>query len=145
MGLEYFYKKNRFININVNSASDFFLPIPAAVDMSGEYEMMSSVYLGLTDNYKFKRFTVGYGLNYSKNIWDLRYYEWGDPTPPTREPIKRASQSIGFTLNGYHQFGEHFFIGLIYRPSILRVNPTVGFNYEHLISLDVVWKIKLRK
>lgn len=110
IGLEYFYKETKFLSANANAVSDFFVPVPAAVDISGEYEMMTSVYLSLTDNYKCRRFTLGYGLNYSKNIWDLRYYYWGDPPPPTREPIKKASQSFGFTLNGYHQFGKHFFM-----------------------------------
>jgi hypothetical protein len=145
VGLEYFYKNNKFISLNANAVSDFFVPVPAAVDISGEYEMMSSTYLSITDNYKFKRFTLGYGINYSKNTWDYRYYDRFDPPPPTRDPIKRTSESMGFTFNGYHQFGEHFFVGLIYRPTFVMIYPQVGFKYEHLISLDFAWKIRLKK
>lgn len=144
-GLEYFYKEYKYISLNANAVSDFFVPVPAAVDISGEYEMMSSTYLSITDNFKFKRFSVGYGINYSKNIWDFRYYDRFDPPPPTRDPIKRKSESIGLTLNGYHQFGKHFHLGLIYRPTFLMVNPEVKFKYEHLISLDFAWKFRLKK
>jgi hypothetical protein len=144
-GLEYFYKEYKYISLNANAVSDFFVPVPAAVDISGEYEMMSSTYFSITDNFKFKRFSVGYGINYSKNTWDFRYYDRFDPPPPTRVPIKRKSESIGLTLNGYHQFGNHFHLGLIYRPTFLMVNPEVKFKYEHLISLDFAWKFRLKK
>lgn len=73
IGLEYFYKANRFLSINAYAASDFFLPVPAAVDIYGEFQMMSSAYLSLTDNYKIGRLSFGYGLSYSRNIWELRY------------------------------------------------------------------------
>lgn len=145
VGLEYFYQDNKFMSLNANAVSDFFIPVPAAVDISGEYDMMSSIYLGLTDNFKFRRFTLGYGINYSRNTWDHRYYDRFGPPPPTRDPIKRTSESFGFTLNGYHQFGEHFFVGLIYRPTFVMINPQVDIKYEHLISLDFAWKIRLKE
>jgi hypothetical protein len=124
---------------------DFFVPVPAAVDISGEYALMSSTYLSLMDNYKFKRFSVGYGLNYSRNTWDYRYYARFDSQPPTREPVKKTSQSIGLTINGHYQIGKHFFIGLIYRPTALNVKPTNQFKYEHLISMEFAWRIRLKK
>lgn len=39
------------------------------IDFSGEVENVYSVYTSLIDNYKFRRFTVGYGLNDSRNTW----------------------------------------------------------------------------
>lgn len=80
-GVEYFYKDNKYLSMSGHGASDFFIPVPATVDISGEYEMMSTIYLSFTDNYKFRRFTMGYGVNYSKNIWDFRYYDRFDPPP----------------------------------------------------------------
>jgi hypothetical protein len=144
-GLEYYYKSNKFINLSVSGATDFFVPVPAAVDISGEYELMSSVYIGLTNNYQFKTFTIGYGLNYAKNIWDFRYSGFGDPPPPTREPVTKSNQSIGLILNSYYQLGRHFNLGLIYRPTLISVYPTMETKYEHLISLDFAWKFKLKK
>lgn len=144
-GLEYFYKTNKYIGLNANVASDFFAPVPGAVDISGEYEMMSSTYFSITDNYKYKRFNLGYGINYSKNTWDFRFYDRFDPPPSTRDPIKKTNESIGLTLNGYFQFGKHFFLGVIYKPTILVINPSVDLKYEHLISIDFAWKFRLKK
>lgn len=142
-GLEYFYKKDKYIAITGSAVTDFFIPFPAAVDYSGEVESMYSVYASLTDNFKFRRFTLGYGINFSKNIWELVYYDSFDPPPPTREPAKKTNVSLGFTIDGYHQVGKHFYIGLIYRPNIVTVDPNFEYKYEHLISLDLKWKLRM--
>jgi hypothetical protein len=144
-GLEYYYKENKFLSLNGNAVMDFFIPFPAAVDFSGEVENMYSVYTSLTDNYRFRRFTVGYGLNFSKNTWKLVYHDRFDPPPPTRKPATKSSNSLGFTIDGYHQIGKRFHVGLIYRPTLLNVYPDIDFKYEHLISLDFKWKFRLKK
>lgn len=144
-GLEYFYKENKYVALTGNAVMDFFIPFPAAVDFSGEMENMYSIYTSLTDNYKFRRFTVGYGVNFSRNTWKLVYHDRFDPPPPSREPSTKSSNSFGFTLDGYHQIGKRFYIGLIYRPTFLNVYPDVDFKYEHLISMDFRWKIRIKK
>ena len=55
--------------------------------------MMSSIYVKLTDNYKFRRFILGYGISYAKNIWDHRYYDNFDAEPPVREPNNTLSRN----------------------------------------------------
>jgi len=144
-GLEYYYNENKYIALTGSAVMDFFIPFPAAVDFSGEVESMYSVYTSITDNYKFRRFTVGYGLNYSKNFWRLAYFDSFDPPPPTREPAQKTSYSIGLTLDGYHQIGKNFFLGLCYRPTFLTINPEIALKYEHLISLDFRWKFRITK
>lgn len=145
-GIEYFYKNDRYIGLTTNAVMDNLAPFPAPIDYSGAYETMSSVYLSLTDNFKFKRFIFGYGLNYSINNWELKYggYHF-DPSQQTRIPVRKSSQSIGFTVNEYYQLGRHFFIGLIYRPSLIEIYPMTELKYEHLISLDLAWKFRLKK
>ena len=140
-GLEYFYKNDKYISLTGSAVMDFFIPFPAAVDYSGEVESMNSVYASLTDNYRFRRFSIGYGINFSRNTWQLIYHDRFDPPLPTREPAKKIDNSFGLTFDGYHQIGKRFHIGLIYRPTILTVYPDFEFKYEHLISLDFKWKL----
>ena len=145
-GIEYFYKNDKYIGLTANAVMDNLAPFPAPIDYNGAYETMSSVYLNLTDNFKFKRFTFGYGLNYSINNWELKHSGYHfDPSQPTRDPARKSSQSIGFTVNEYYQLGRHFFIGLIYRPSFIDIYPKTELKYEHLISLDFSWKFRLKK
>jgi len=91
-GLEYYYKEKKYLSLTGSAVMDFFIPFPAAVDFSGEVENMYSVYASLTDNYKFRRFTVGYGLNYSRNTWQLVYHDRFDPldNPDHADPQIRA-------------------------------------------------------
>jgi hypothetical protein len=144
LGLDYFYSNTQFINFSANLASDFFCPVPAAIDMSGEYEMMSSSYLSLSNNYKFQRFSIGYGISYGKNTWDLRYYDTFNPLPPTREPIKKSQNTFGLVFPLQYQLGRTFSLGFTYRPTLLRIKTDNNFKYEHLISICFIWKIRLR-
>ena len=144
-GLEYYYKDKKYLSLAGSAVMDFFIPFPAPVDFSGEVENMYSVYSSLMDNFIFGRFTLGYGLNYSRNTWKLVYHDRFDPPPPTREPATKSSNSIGLTIDGYYQIGKRFHIGLIYRPTLLNIKPEVDFKYEHLISIDFAWKIRLKQ
>ncbi|MCK3685463.1 hypothetical protein [Maribellus sp. YY47] len=144
IGLDYYHSKNQFINLGFSGVSDFFIPFPAAVDISGEYELMSSRYVSLSNNHKLKRFSVGYGFSYARNAWDFRYYDRFDPLPPTREPVKKSGNALGLIFPNYFQFWEYFNIGVIYRPTFYRPDMTDKFKYEHLISIDFAWKIRLK-
>lgn len=143
-GVDYFYSNTRYFSLSFSFASDFFVPIPAAVDIKGEYEIMSSLYSSLTHNHRLDRFSLGYGINCASNIWDFN--NTGDLVnqPSSRNPITKTSYSYGITTNLYYQFGKRFFTGIIYRPSILRIDPKLELKYEHLISLEFAWKIKLK-
>ena len=145
IGLDYYHKTNQYLNLGISGVTDLFVPVPAAVDLSGEYESMSSRYVSLSNNHKLGRFRVGYGLSYSKNSWDLRYYDRFDPAPQTREPVRKSNNAFGLVIPTYYQTGEHFNIGVIYRPTFYRPNVTDKFQYEHLISIDFAWKIRLKK
>ena len=43
VGLDYFYSKNQFISSGISGVSDFFVPFPTAVDISGEFEHLISI------------------------------------------------------------------------------------------------------
>lgn len=144
-GLEYYYKDNKYLALTGSGVMDFLFPIPAAVHIEGEVEKMNSIYISLTDNYRFNRFTIGYGLNFSRNNWELLNYGGFYPSPTRRYPTTKSSNSIGFIMDAYHQIGKRFYVGLIYRPTLLNVYPDVDFKYEHLLSLDFKWKFRVKK
>ncbi len=140
-GLEYYYKNDKYIGLKFVGATDFFVPVPASPGLDEVREDLSTTYVELTDNYKFGRLNLGYGINYSVNN-----YRFIDETDPDNSiEIKRKNQSFGLTTNTYFQFGKSFFLGVIYRPTFFRINPTTDFKYEHLISLDFAFKIPIRK
>jgi hypothetical protein len=144
-GLDYYVATNHFINFSISVTADLFLPFPAVVDFSGEYDEMSSLFIVFSNNYKLKRFSAGYGISFSENTWNHLYSSRFNAPPPKREPVTKTDYSIGLLFPISIQAGEYFNLGLFYRPSFLKVIPELEFKYEHLISIDLAWKIPLNK
>ncbi len=136
-GGEYYYKSNKFIGLKSAVATDFGLPIHTTPDDVSE--SFYTTYIELTDNFKFGRWYFGYGINYARNSW--WYTDALDPENVIS--IRRVNKSFGISTNAYFQIAKPFFIGLVYRPTIFRVSPVTDFKYEHLISLDIAFKIPL--
>jgi hypothetical protein len=158
-GLEYYYRKNKFLELGMSLVSGTHLHLGEHFQASypndslkyhiglSEDESNSSLYFSLTDNFRFTRFTLGYGLNYSENLWDVSYQRIyaNDTVTPIKASVDKYSMTWGITLNGYYQWGKHFFIGLIYRPTLLTTVPVFEFKYEHLISLDLKWVFRVKR
>jgi hypothetical protein len=144
VGLDYYYTDTRFFNLSFYAVSDFFVPVPAAVDISGEYDIMSSLYTSFTHNHKLGRFYLGYGISVGNDTWAHRYSSRFGALPPSKDPISKISLSAGLMTDAYYQFGEHFFAGIVYRPSFMTGDQKTEFKYEHIISLELAWKIKLK-
>jgi hypothetical protein len=140
-GVDRYYKKSRYLNVSLHAASDIFVPVPAPVRIEGESERMTTTYVTVTDNFRAGRFSFGYGASVARNNWRL------SDTYDSTGTIARhqASLSLGVALTAYHQLGERLFVGLIYRPTLVKLHPRRVVAYEHLISLDLQCKIKVHR
>jgi len=143
VGLEWHYAEHQFIHLSANGVLDFMIPVPAPVDYIGEYENMISTYLLLTHQHRINRWAAGYGLSFSRNTWRLNYQSDGTTPPPSRAPIQRSTNALGLALPIQYYISERTGVVLLYRPSFLQFDTTTTFEYEHLISLGVSWKIGL--
>ncbi len=143
LGLDYYHSKNQYLNFSGNTATNLIAPIPASVKLEDGYESMSTLYFSLSNNHKINRFSFGYGIIYGENIWDLRYEDEFDPQLPPRESIRKVTENMGLIFSTYYQTGSRFNIGLVYRPTFVRLRPQSPSKYEHQISLDFAWKFRL--
>lgn len=142
LGFEYSYKDNKFLEANSSFVMTFELPFPAPV--AKEYnKILTSFFVNLTNNIVINRFSFGYGLNYSTNTWKEweRNFDTIGLTTTYSKTIQ--NKNLGLTFNSYFRLGKTIHIGLIYQPSLLNLNSSPEFINEHLISLEVDWKIKL--
>jgi hypothetical protein len=166
-GIEYYYKNNKFLQLRADAIITSGLSLYESFDnypydwedKADWAEQESSDYsysynFSLTDNWKTGHFTLGYGLNYAINQWRERIYYWHNdnwsemgytPNIDYEEDKHQTNHSLGFAFNTYYQFTKHFYVGVIYRPSVYRIFPQQQFRYEHLISIDMAWKISLHK
>ncbi len=139
--LEYFHSDNRSIELTTGALTDFFLPFPVAVDYGGEWQSSSSVYMSLALKSYKNRFYGGFGLHISRQFWNLNYGYFGDPAPPTRPEAHLAYLTSGPLLLVGWQPGRFTRITLNYRPGYFRFSASNA--YEHVISLEFGWRLKL--
>lgn len=144
-GIEYYHSENKFLSLNASAVMDFIAPFPAPFSYDGEAEFFNSLSVALTENHKFNRFTFGYGVNYSKNNWKFDNTTYDESIPNSKKPVYKSNYGIGLIGNGYFRVSNNFFIGLNYKPTIYNINPISKFQYEHVISFDLAWKIRLKK
>nr|MEE4266524.1 hypothetical protein [Candidatus Krumholzibacteria bacterium] len=137
------HSHSQFLGLAASVATDFPVPVPAAVDLLGEHEFMTSYALDLTNNHTQGRFSFGYGLSYSTNQWELKYFDDLEGEPPTRDPIKLSSSSLGLAFPINYALNDRFSLGLTYRPYLYRFGTDAGFEYEHVISIEIAWNIVL--
>lgn len=145
LGLDYYHNDHQYFSVSASAVTDFFVPVPAAVDIRGSFERMSSTYACFSNHHKLNRFSFGYGISYGINSWSFDYIGPTDSISPPRLSASESFKAIGLIFPVYYQTGRSFHLGVIYRPTLVRLNSRRPFAYEHIISIDIAWKIRLKK
>jgi len=134
-GLDYHHSKNQFVNLRATSVTNLF-PIPKS-----NGELMTSEYISLSNNHIINRFTIGYGFSYGKNQWEKWEKGWGwlslFPTESEKHHV------FGLTFPTYYQITKLLKVGIVYSPTFYRPTSEEKFLYEHVISVDFAFKIRI--
>jgi len=146
-GLEYYYAENRSVKVMASTAIDF--PVFILVPLLDISEKMYATTFSLTDNYQMGRLQLGYGPAFISNGWSWQRDESTDISFDPDNPNKRSEQlinrSLGASLTANYRLGRAFYLSLLYNPSIYAIKPVGEFKYEHAISFELLWKIKMSK
>ena len=140
-GLEYFYSDKKFAAFNAYYAGVAKSPAPILIDKEGPYTFQYTYYFSLTNNHQIKRFNLGYGMNYSMNIWGEGFRVFGDPVASTRNQINNPA--LGLTFKGHYKIRKSFHLGFIYRPTYFRLKKGISNKYEHFAGIEILWRIKI--
>jgi hypothetical protein len=142
-GIEYQYSPNNFLTLeySVNSAAEAL----GLMDIEGEFDQYTTQSVNLSNSILRDRFSFGYGISFAQNVWNYTRTFIPDSVAPSRDLVNRKSKNIGLIINTYYRIGNSFHIGLIYRPYFWKFDPKTSFDYEHVISLDLMWKIRIVK
>lgn len=144
VGGDYFYKPSRFVSVEIATMMNFPVPFPASVHYGGAVIFFKSSHILIGTNYKLRRFSLGYGLALSRNNWELKYYG-NTIINPNMIENQVISYNLGLNFPINYQLSKNFHFGINYRPALLQLAPKFGFNYEHLISLNLAWKFRISK
>ena len=142
-GVEYQYIQNNFLTLeySMNAAAE----ILGLADIVGEFDQYSTQSINLSNNILLDRLSIGYGISYAQNTWNYTRTFIADSVPPSRDLVNRKSKNLGLIINSYYRIGNSFHMGLIYRPYFLKFDNGIFYDYEHVISLDLMWKIRIIK
>jgi hypothetical protein len=131
-GVDYFYRDNKYLSINVGTATDrvgeYFGP--------GYVQTATTRFTSLRNNHVVGSFDLGYGINVSRPRWTI--HTLGD-TIKIDESVK--SIGLGLSLSAQCRVGNYFRLGMLYQPNLWNTSFKPSFNYQHYISLNLVWKL----
>lgn len=139
-GLEYQRGERSFLALELSMSLASPFPI-GPYDIEGEFDRYGSSALTITDNHLAGRFSFGYGLSVARNTWSYTRTFIADSIPPSRPLVDRSSTNLGLVFNGYYRIGRAFHAGLIYRSYFFKFEMPDPWQYEHVISIDLMWRI----
>lgn len=139
-GLDYFYQDNRFISVYGGAATDFFVPVPAAVDIRGMHQSSSGFFVSARNNYRVGSFDLGYGISYSRLNWRMT-----NNIDSTFIPQTKHNSAFELSFISAFRFGQYFQLGLLYQPYFISIDNRIKTDYQHQISIELIWKIPLRQ
>lgn len=144
MGIEYNYAENKYLETSFSAAATSNIPFPAPV-LKSYNKSFTTFYGGLTKNIIKNRFTIGYGINYADNQWAEVIRGSSNNPLATDSLTEYSNKSLGVTLNTYYRLGKTANVGITYRPSLFNIEDNFSFLYEHLITIEFMWRVHLFK
>ncbi len=137
IGADYFLSNNRYISTNLGAATDFPIPVPAAIDIYGEWESSSILYGNIRINKSTPYFEFGTGFSFAHLKWETAYN--GSDSVYNYIPAFNSSLNLGISSSIQYRFTPAFKIGFIYQPYFINLN-TNKLQYQHFFSTELIWR-----
>ncbi len=134
-GLEYFYKSNSYLSISIGVATDVF----AKHIGYGYFETGSTIFSSIRNNNVVRSFDLGYGINLSKLKWAKKFTD-----NVTIKNQSKKSIGSGLSLAAQYRIGNYLRLGLLYQPNIINTSFKPVVNYQHYLSLNLIWKLPIK-
>ena len=155
IGLEYYYKEKVGLNLHAEGLLGYFLPFPFPIIIDyhcgGEEHRFRVANVSLTEVRHFRRFTIAYGIGLNYYNWKYIYYNCGDDDRNKYRPVFGTESmtasywAIGPVVSGYVNITPRTLFGCTYRPTVYRFGISRPWKYEHTITLDLKFNIRLAR
>jgi hypothetical protein len=135
-GLEYFHKQDQYFSLNIGAATDVF----GEHIGTGYFESGHTFFTSLRSNHIAGRFELGYGISLSKFKWQKNY---SDSVTSTTQ--FKGSVAAGLSFAAQYKIGQYFRCGVLYQPGIFNTTYKPVLDYQHYLSLNLIWKLRVKK
>ena len=146
-GAEHYYKDRRSYGITAGAS----ISSPDGVEdmffeKFGSYtrKRLSSVFIDLYHKHTINRFSFAYGINYTLFHWQYYIFDY-DVQPNIYISQIVTSHNFGAMLSGYFHIKPFFQVGIVYRPTFLRMSPDTKGIYQHTLSFDMAFRFNAKK
>lgn len=147
-GGDYCYRRNRFLSLQVGTAINYVLPVPAGVDVRPDSaghlytDQINTTFINVRNNYVWRRWDFGYGLMASRHDrTETDSYSNSKRTMDSVLTRNYTNMGLGASLAAYYRWNWFFYMGILYQPQALSIQNGVQWKYEHFISLDVLFRL----
>ncbi|WP_060873493.1 hypothetical protein [Myroides odoratus] len=135
VGFLYYYGANSYLSIGAGGYTSFML-LPILEDF-----LLYAYTIKVANFHQINRLNLGYGVFWGRNQNREDISENGY----NREDIKVSSHNtVGLLAAVNFEVAKNFHVGLSYKPSLYRVSAPKGHVNNHLLSLELIYKLKLR-
>jgi hypothetical protein len=135
LGVDYFYKKNKFLSFNIGAATDA-LP----VDHFGDFDEEANVlYTSMRNNMVFGSFDIGYGISFSRLFYYRNYFD----SSYRRESI--STTGLGLSFSAHYKLARNFKVGFLYQPNLISLNSSPTFSYQHYMAVQCTLDIPTKR
>ena len=136
-GLEFSPTPNRALTFKVGTTIDLRWSENSALLSGSRYRNSYESFFVTTCYYVIKNgFRYGLGLHYTKLTWER-------DSAKNVIPASRINEGLGILGSLRLSVTESVIVGLNYQPTIVQLNSEYVFEYQHLISFEVSFSLKL--
>ncbi|WP_353116818.1 hypothetical protein [Myroides odoratus] len=137
IGASFYYTSTDYISLGVGAYSTVaFIPV-------FNRNILYAYTIKVANFHQFNRLNVGYGVFFggSKNKVETRAYNYNEELDSLEEG---RHTTVGLVGSVNFEVIKNFHVGVSYKPSLYRVSVPKKKVSNHLLSLELTYKLKLR-
>lgn len=133
VGFNYYYSNRSYLSLGAGLTTRMFL-FPILIE---GYSLAYTI--SLSNFYQIDALHLGYGAfwGHTENREDVDQNDRVDRK-------HNSHNTIGVMLAAHVEIGRNFYVGLSYKPSLYRVSAPKEWVSNHIVNLELTYKLKLR-
>jgi hypothetical protein len=138
VGVDYFYKPDRYISFSAGTGTSAFVDHIG----NGYFNTGHTLFGNIMNNHVIGSFDLGYGLSFSELLWEKM-----EVTDIYTVSVDRSVRNagIGLSFSAQYRITQNLRFSILYQPTLLSVDSSPAFGYQHYISAGFAWRWRIRR
>lgn len=134
VGFSYYYTDKNYLSLDLTANNNIaFLPL-------FNDRILGSYTVKLENHHQFNRFTVGYGIFSGSNEFLVEEGDYNSVFD-----LESKQKVVGLVLSTNLELIKNLHLGFSYKPALYEVGASKGWINNHVVSLEIMYKLRLRR